>query len=227
MNGKQEGIYLKEHLFFFFFFFFLLRVCAQTSLATWDSLLRTDWRRKLRSDPPLSSSHTAIQITEIINCWIKSAHFRQNHTWRPSFKTKRKKKIIWLTHRPFPYRPTLHFRCGCFLVIDIPWRGTGRRAAERGCPSVFSSMGAFHRSARLSAPPRSRQHCADSSMNVTQLRVTPQLVCEWAAAVPGLSLTHGVGSLRACFRFGSLHDLRQKKKKKKKSSSHRSNVWQL
>lgn len=103
----------------------------------------------------------------------KCAHFRQNRTWRSSFWNKTKKKIIWLTHRPFPFRPALHFRCGCFLVIDIPWRGTGRRAAERGCPSVFSSMGAFHRSARLSAPPRSRQHCADSSMNVTQLRVTP------------------------------------------------------
>lgn len=53
---------------------------------------------------------------------------------------------------------------------------------------MFSSMGAFHRSARLSAPPRSQQHCADSSMNITQLRVT-QLVGEGAAVMPGLSLT--------------------------------------
>lgn len=33
-------------------------------------------------------------------------------------------------------------------------------------------MGAFHLRARLSAPPRSLQHCADSSTHITQLRVT-------------------------------------------------------
>lgn len=59
---------------------------------------------------------------------------------------------------------------------------------------MFSSMEAFHRSARLRASPRSQQHCADSSMNVTQLRVT-QLVCEWAAVEPRLSLTRsGLGA---------------------------------
>lgn len=32
-------------------------------------------------------------------------------------------------------------------------------------------MGAFHLRARLSAPPRSLLHCADSSTHITQLRV--------------------------------------------------------
>lgn len=83
----------------------------------------------------------------------------------------------------------LYFRFG-FLLTDIPLRGTGRRAVELGCPSVSSSMGALHRSAGLGAPPRSHKHCADSSMNVTQLRFTKP-VCEWAAVLllSGLSLT--------------------------------------
>lgn len=103
---------------------------------------------------------------------------------------------IWLTHRPFPFRPTLHFRFGCSLLIDIPWRGTGRRAAERGCPSVSSSMGAFHRSAPVvkCASAVSQQHCADSSMNITQLKSHPSLSVSGRPWSLGLSLTHSVGS---------------------------------
>ena len=47
--------------------------------------------------------------------------------------------------------------------------------------------------------PRSRQHCADSSMNVTQLRVT-QSVWEWAAVAWSRAVTHSLQPLSSTRR---------------------------
>lgn len=121
---------------------------------------------------------------------------------QPHLKLHSKRKelvnISWLTHRPFLFRPTLYFRFG-FLLIGIPLRDTGRRAAELGCPSAFSSVGACHRSARLCAPPRSQQHCADSSMSVTQLRFTRSSASGRPRCAAGL-VVHAEWALRHYLR---------------------------
>lgn len=215
MTGKQEGIYRNRAAHIsaaghksrannkFRFEDTLRRLCAK--LGSINSL-----RAPLRAAVCLPLRTVTATLMTNNKLFNKRAHFRRNRTWH--FSSKHHERMIWLTRRPFPSRPALHFRLGV-PWFGIPWRGTGRRAAERGCPSVFSSMGAFHRSARLSAPPRSQQHCADSSMNITQLRVT-RLVCEGAAVVPGLSLTQSGLSLL----HHSVTPCVKKRKEKKKSS---------
>lgn len=67
--------------------------------------------------------------------------------------------------------------------------------------SISSPCSARLGSPRLCAPPRSRQRCADSSTVVTRLKI--ELLCEWAAVPPGLSLTAESGGVPGRLRLWS------------------------
>lgn len=140
----------------------------------------------------------------------KCAHFRQNRTWRSSFWNKNQEKdyLTYASSFPFSSGATLSL-----WIFSRDWHPMARYWATSGwtrlsiCVLLDGSISSLCSAKCASAV--SAALCWLVNERYT-IKSHPQLVCEWAAAVPGLSLTHGVGSLRACFRFGSLHVLRQK-----------------